>query len=81
MPSGLKPEEIGFWRIRRLLGSCRDEPGRFRDPDWNGASRQETKRSQSFDVLNVEHPALRKTVSFHTVTVTVPWGPGLRGES
>lgn len=38
MPSGLKPDEIGFCRIRRLLGSCRDEPGRFRDPDWKGAS-------------------------------------------
>ena len=38
MPSGLKPDEIGFCRIRRLLGSCREEPGRFRDPDWNGAS-------------------------------------------
>lgn len=45
MPSGLKPDEIGFCRIRRLLGSCRDEPGRFRDPDWKGASKQETKKS------------------------------------
>ena len=22
----------------RLLGSCWEEPGHFRDPDWNGAS-------------------------------------------
>lgn len=44
MPSGLKPDEIGFCRIRRLLGSCREEPGRFRDPDWNGASKQETEK-------------------------------------
>lgn len=44
MPSGLKPAEIGFCRIRRLLGSCREEPGRFRDPDWNGASRQKTEK-------------------------------------
>lgn len=43
MPSGLKPDEIGFCRIRRLVGSCRDEPGRFREPDWNAASKQETQ--------------------------------------
>lgn len=45
MPSGLKPDEIGFCRIRRLLGSCREEPGRFRDPDWNGVSTQKTKKA------------------------------------
>lgn len=58
MPSGLKPDEIGFCRIRRLLGSCREEPGRFRDPDWNGASRQEIKK-ESFEVLiNLEQLAI-----------------------
>lgn len=38
MPSGLKPDDRGFCRIRRLLGSCLDEPGRFSDPDWKVGS-------------------------------------------
>lgn len=38
MPSGLKPDDRGFCRIRRLLGSCLDEPGRFSDPDWKAGS-------------------------------------------
>lgn len=44
MPSGLKPDDRGFCRIRRLLGSCLDEPGRFSDPDWKVGSAWEKGR-------------------------------------
>lgn len=57
MPSGLKPDDKGFCRIRRLLGSCLDEPGRFNDPDWNVGSAQERGQLEKLSsrAASVEH--------------------------
>lgn len=82
MPSGLKPDEIGFCRIRRLLGSCRDGPGRFRDPDWKGASTQKTKKT-IWCTQQPEVDRTRKTRTFPALKsqrancrTCSPWGLG-----